>query len=242
MDSTPPVSLSGDAAAVARLEESLPEQLPPDPFPLFKAWFDEAAAKRVQPNPNAFTLATIDPDGKPSARIVLCKSLAVREGYIVFYTNRRSRKGAALAANPRAAAVFHWDALDRQVRIEGPVVESPDEESDAYFHSRPVAARIGAWASDQSQPIESRDAFIRKIAEAIRKLGVAIDDEAAHVPRPPYWGGYRIWADTVELWLGSPVRVHDRARWTRKLTRQAVSDPRRSGFEASAWTAQRLQP
>lgn len=219
------------------LTQHLPDALPADPLPVFKAWFDEAHARKVQPNPNAMALATIDPDGRPSLRIVLCKGIDVERGSIDFYTNRTSRKGAALAAHPRVAVVFHWDVLDRQVRIEGPVTHTTEAESDAYFASRSVASRIGAWASDQSRPIGSRGELLAKVAAAVARHGVNLANPfSAGVPRPPHWGGYRIWAESLELWMGSNVRVHDRARWTRDLTRQG------DAYVGGTWSATRLQP
>lgn len=219
------------------LSQHLPEELPADPMPAFKAWFDEAHARKVQPNPNAMALATIDPDGRPSLRIVLCKGIDTERGSIDFYTNRTSRKGDALEAHPRAAVVFHWDVLDRQVRIEGPVTHTTEAESDAYFASRSVASRIGAWASDQSRPIASRGELLAKVAAAVARHGVNLANPfSAGVPRPPHWGGYRIWADSLELWMGSNVRVHDRARWTRTLTRSG------DAYIGRAWTSTRLQP
>lgn len=224
--------------------QTLPEPLPAEPFALFRAWFDEAHALKAQPNPNCMTLATVDPDGRPSARIVLCKGIDAAAGWIVFFTNRASRKGDALAAHPRAAAVFHWDHLDRQVRLEGPIVHSPDAESDAYFNSRHPASRIGAWASDQSRPIASRAELFAKVEATIRRfdvdLAALIDPDAPDpkIPRPPHWGGYRLWAQSVELWTGSDVRIHDRALWQRTLTPNADG----SSFTATPWTATRLQP
>ncbi|MFM9959051.1 MAG: pyridoxamine 5'-phosphate oxidase [Phycisphaerales bacterium] len=232
----PPADQS-DAFAVPQL---LPDQLPAHPFDIFKSWWDEAHARRVQPNPHAMCLATADPDGRPAARMVLCKGMnldpAAGGGYFVFYTNRQSRKAAALEANPRAALLFHWDDLDRQVRIEGPVTRSPDEESDRYFASRPLESRIGAWASDQSQPVASRDELLSKVAQTIMQLGVMLDDESATIPRPPHWGGYRVWIETMELWVGGPGRVHDRARWTRRLRRAG------DGYASESFAATRLQP
>jgi len=220
--------------------DELPADLPADPLPTLKAWLDHATAEKVTPNPNAFTLATIDPDGRPSARIVLCRGMDVSRGFIQFYTNRASRKGLALTANPVASAVFHWDTLGLQARVSGPITLAPDEESDAYFASRHPASRIGAWASDQSQPIASRDDLLEKVMDAMRRHGADLDDLTdggdIHIPRPPHWGGYRIWADEVELWVNSPVRIHDRARWTRDLTKLG------DGFEPEPWSATRLQP
>ena len=128
----------------------LPEPLPADPFPLFTRWFNQAQAATAQPNPNAMTLASVGENGRPAARIVLCKDIDAASGHIVFHTNYRGRKGRELERHPFAAAVFHWDALDRQARLEGPVERSPESESDAYFRSRPWLSRIGAWVSDQS--------------------------------------------------------------------------------------------
>lgn len=219
------------------LTQHLPDALPAEPMPMFKAWFDEAHARKAQPNPNAMALATIDPDGRPSLRIVLCKDIDISRGSITFYTNRTSRKGVALETHPRAAVVFHWDVFDRQVRIEGPVTHTTDAESDAYFASRSVASRIGAWASDQSRPIASRGELLAKVASAVARHGVNLANPfSTGVPRPAHWGGYRIWAESVELWMGSNVRVHDRARWTRTLTRAG------DGYTGSAWSATRLQP
>lgn len=222
--------------------ELLPDPLPASPMGLLRAWLEEATEKGVQPNPNAMTLATVDPDGRPSARVVLCKDLREAEGVIVFYTNYQSRKGRALAANPQASLVMHWDDLDRQARIDGPVVKSPPAESDAYFASRRWESRLGAWASEQSEPIESREALLEKVAMKAMELGLdlesIVDREGRDlvIPRPPFWGGYRVIASRVELWCGGIGRVHDRAGWSRDV---AVSA---SGFEAGAWSTTRLQP
>ena len=159
-------------------------------------------------------LATATPDGRPSVRVVLCKLLVADPGYVVFFTNYQSHKGSELAANPRAAAVFHWDAFGRQVRLEGPIVRSPGTEGDAYFASRALDSRIGAWASLQSQPLDSRKTLLKRVAIEAARFGT-------HVPRPPHWGGYRLWPENVELWIEGPFRVHDRARWTRTLEPQA---------------------
>src|SRR5262245_25357284 len=138
-------------------ELSLPEPLPTQPMPLFHEWFQEALARRTQPNPDSMVVATAASNGDPSARVLLCKQVVVDAGFIVFFTNYQSRKGRELATRPRAAAVFHWDALHRQVRIEGPITRSPQSESDEYFASRALESRIAAWASEQSQPLASRD-------------------------------------------------------------------------------------
>lgn len=208
----------------------LPAKLPADPMPLFEEWLAEARQKRVQPNPDSMVVATATVHGAPSARVVLCKKLVVAPGYVVFYTNYESRKARELEANPRASAVLHWDALSRQVRLEGRVVRSPDAESEEYFASRALDSRIGAWASLQSQPLDSRRTLLKRVAAEAARHGT-------HVPRPPHWGGYRLWPEALELWLEGPFRVHDRARWTRALTPAADG-----GFVAGAWQATRLYP
>jgi pyridoxamine 5'-phosphate oxidase len=207
----------------------LPSSLPADPMPLFQEWFDGVRHARSQPNPDGMALATATPDGRPSVRVVLCKILVADPGYVVFFTNYESRKGSELAANPRAAAVFHWDAFGRQVRLEGPIVRSPGPEGDAYFASRALDSRIGAWASLQSQPLDSRKTLLKRVAIEAARHGT-------HVPRPPHWGGYRLWPEQVELWIEGPFRVHDRARWTRTL------EPQGDGFAPGPWQATRLFP
>jgi pyridoxamine 5'-phosphate oxidase len=207
----------------------LPTRLPTDPMPLFAQWFQGAREAGAQPNPDSMALATVGPDGRPSARIVLCKKLVQDPGYAVFFTNYQSRKGAELAAFPRAAAVFHWDTHGRQVRIEGPVVRSPEDESDEYFASRALDSRIGAWASRQSQPLDSRTTLLKRVAVEAARFG-------PQVPRPPHWGGFRLWPESVELWIEGPFRVHDRARWTRGL------EPEGAGYRPGPWSATRLYP
>jgi pyridoxamine 5'-phosphate oxidase len=219
--------------------DMLPDPLPAEPLTLASQWLAHAWQQGLQPNPNAMVLATATPEGHPSARVVLCKDMQPDPGFIVFYTNYESRKGRELAANPRASAVLHWDHLQRQVRIEGFVVKAPEADSDAYFASRPLESRIGAWVSQQSQPIESRARLLDAVAAAAQRLGVGPGKQEGpvQVPRPPHWGGYRLWADAVELWVAGDARIHDRARWTRTLTPQAGSS-----FLASPWSATRLQP
>lgn len=225
----------------------LPDPLPPDPLQVAEQWLKQACDDQVQPNPNAMALATVGPGGQPSARIVLCKDIVLPPGYLVFYTNYESRKARELAAAPRACALFHWDALQRQVRIEGFVAQSPPSESDDYFASRPWQSRVGAWASQQSRPIGTRAQLIEQLRAAGRRFGTppvgpdAREEDAGEdvdVPRPPHWGGYRLWAESVELWVEGPYRIHDRAQWTRTLT--PVGDGHL--FHASPWHVQRLQP
>jgi len=226
--------------------ELLPDPLPSEPLVVLSQWMAESWQRRLQPNPNAMVLATSDPDGRPSARVVLCKEIAAKPGYLVFFTNYLSLKGRQLERNPRAAAVIHWDALHRQVRVEGPVVKAPAADSDAYFASRPWQSRVGAWASEQSSPVASRKDLQKAVAATAKRFGVpdptapGSGDEGQTefvIPRPPHWGGYHLWADSVELWVEGDARVHDRARWTRELTEQADGF-----FGTGPWNATRLQP
>ena len=177
-----------------------------DPFRLFSAWFAEAAAHEPR-DPNAMTLATATADGAPSARIVLLKGHDAR-GF-VFYTNRQSRKGDELAATRRAALLFHWKSLGRQVRIEGTVEDVSDAEADAYFASRPRQSRLGAWASDQSRPLAGRAILEQRLAD----VEAAYPGEA--IPRPPHWSGYRVLPTRIEFWQEAPFRLHERTVFLR---------------------------
>jgi pyridoxamine 5'-phosphate oxidase len=177
-----------------------------DPFALFDEWLAEAHASEPE-LAEAMTVATADGSGRPSARIVLLKGHGP-DGF-VFYTNQRSRKGGELASNPHAALLFHWKSLRRQVRIEGPVSAVSDAEADAYFATRSRDSQLGALASDQSQPLNSREEFEGKYEEMKARF------EYMGVPRPPHWGGYRVAPETIEFWTDRPHRLHERRLFTR---------------------------
>jgi pyridoxamine 5'-phosphate oxidase len=224
--------------------ELLPETLPSDPLPVLESWMAAAWQRRLQPNPNAMVLATSDAAGAPSARVVLCKKIVPDPGYLVFYTNYRSLKGRQLEQNPRAAAVIHWDALHRQVRVEGPVVKGPAADSDEYFASRPWLSRLGAWASRQSEPVATREQLKQALLAMAERFGTPPPgyegteaDAEVVIPRPPHWGGYQLWMEKLELWVEGDGRIHDRARWTRALRPAAGGS-----FDPGPWTATRLQP
>ena len=205
------------------------------PFPLFRRWLDDAFARREShgdlPEPSAVVLSTIDVTGplpRPASRTVLMKDFDER-GFVV-YTNKRSAKGRQLAADPWAAMLFPWYPLQRQVRIEGRMVEVDDAEADAYWASRPRASQIGAWASEQSQPIDDRDTLDRRVVEAELRFR-----PVESIPRPPHWGGYRLVPERIEFWQGRSGRVHDR------IVHTTVLRGTRAGM-AAAWKVERLQP
>jgi pyridoxamine 5'-phosphate oxidase len=190
-----------------------------DPLRQFAKWFEQALAANL-PEPNAMTLATATPDGQPSARVVLLKAFDA-SGF-TFFTNYESRKGHELTANPRAALLFFWPQLQRQIRIEGTVERLSAAESDAYFQSRPLGSRLSAWASMQSEVIANRAV----LEERMRELAQRFAD--GQVPRPPYWGGYRVRPLSIEFWQGRPDRLHDRLRYQR--------------LQPAGWRLERLSP
>lgn len=227
------------------LKDRLPEQLPDNPLDWAEAWIKAAQEQKVARNPNSMAIVSADADGRPSARMVLCKAFYADPGYLVFYTNYESTKASEIDANPNVAALFHWDALGRQIRIQGHAVRSPEDESDAYFATRDWGSQLGAWGSDQSRPLESRGALIKQVSRRAVRLGVnvaknlqsIVGDERPAIDRPPHWGGYRVWARSVELWVEGKDRIHDRARWDRELTADDEGE-----FKTGAWTGTRLQP
>jgi pyridoxamine 5'-phosphate oxidase len=177
-----------------------------DPLALFDSWFAEARAS--EPNdPNAMALATATPDGRPSVRMVLLKGHGP-DGF-VFYTNAQSRKGGEIAANPRAALLFHWKSLRRQVRIEGPLTEVSPTEADAYFHSRPRISQLGSAASEQSRPLDARQTYLDRVDELAARY------EGEEIPRPGHWTGFRLAPEAIEFWLDRPNRLHERRRFIR---------------------------
>lgn len=192
-----------------------------NPFELFSEWLEEAKEKELN-DPNALALATSGADGQPSVRMVLLKDHD--EAGFVFYTNLESNKGRALAENPKAAMLFHWKSLRRQVRIEGAVDPVSAEEADAYFASRPRGSQIGAWASEQSRPLEGRFKLEKQVAAYTAKFGVST------IPRPDHWSGFRLVPNRIEFWKDGAFRLHDR----HVFTRESVTE--------TSWTVQRLYP
>jgi pyridoxamine 5'-phosphate oxidase len=212
--STPSIADLRKSYERAELDEQASRE---DPLEQFGLWFQQALDAQV-PEPNAMTLATVGAEGRPSTRIVLIKGFDARG--IVWYTNYESRKGRELAEHPHAALQFHWVELERMVRIEGRVEKTSAEESDAYFNSRPLDSRLGAWASPQSQVIASRAVLVANAAKAAAR-------HALSPPRPPHWGGYRLVPDTWEFWQGRKSRLHDRLRYR---------------LDNAAWVRERLAP
>jgi pyridoxamine 5'-phosphate oxidase len=214
------MSLLATVLDALSLGHGLPDPLPHNPFPILKAWHDEAAQDKRIADANAMVLATCTPTGEPSARVVLCKAIEEAPGNLVFYTNYASRKGRELDSNPKASCVFYWEEFGRQARVEGRVERVSAAESDEYFASRALLSRIGAIASLQSTPMTKRSDLIERVLTTVKELGIPPHEilipGAAHpIPRPPTWGGFRIHATRVELWAAHKNRLHDRAAWTR---------------------------
>jgi pyridoxamine 5'-phosphate oxidase len=211
--------------AAVHEDRSLRGDLPGEPFALLARWLEEARTLGYV-NPDAICLATVDAAGTPRARMVLCRGVDPAAGALTFYTNRESNKGRDLAHRAEATAVFYWDWAARQAIVAGRVEWASDADSDAYWATRPRLSQLSAWASAQSRPIASRDALLAALAAMGTRFGER--DDGSPVPRPPHWGGYRVIASRVELWVGSEGRMHDRALWTRAAD--------------GSWSVARLQP
>jgi len=195
-----------------------------DPYALARAWLAEAAESEIN-DPTAIALATVNADGMPNIRMVLCKEIEESQtaGGFVFYTNFESAKGAELTATPKAALLFHWKSLRRQIRARGPVETVAAAQADAYYASRPYQSRIGAWASAQSRPLGSRAGLMAEVAKIAAR-------HPLDPPRPPHWGGFRIRPVEIEFWAEGDFRLHDRFRWTRAAP------------DSAAWQVARLNP
>jgi len=225
--------------------DRLPDTLPSNPMHWAEAWLNDARDKQLRRNPNSMTIVTLSADNRPSARVVLCKEFVPDPGYLVFHTNYRSRKVRDINVNPNVAVVFHWDGPGRQIRLEGVAVRSPTEESDAYFRTRDWGARLGAWGSDQSEELDSREVLIAQIRQRAVELGIELGSDTQtlasenepDIPRPPHWGGIRVWPNSIELWKDGADRIHDRALWKRILVRASEHT-----FTATPWAGTRLQP
>ena len=211
-----------------------------NPLLLLQSWFNEAMELDLQPNPDTMAIATSNSQGLPNVRMVLCKEINTEEGYVVFYTNYNSVKSMEIKENPKCSALFHWDKLGYQIRIRGEILQSTDKENDAYFASRHLGSQVGAWASNQSNPVEDRQALddqFRKILDRFNLTSESITRNEQKIPRPPHWGGYRLWIEEIEFWLNQKDRLHDRLHFRRTLT---ISN---EGIEAEKnWTVKRLQP
>ena len=211
-----------------------------NPLLLLQSWLNEAMELDLQPNPDTMAIATSNSQGLPNVRMVLCKEINTEEGYVVFYTNYNSVKSLEIKENPKCSALFHWDKLGYQIRIRGEILQSPDEENDTYFASRHLGSQVGAWASNQSNPVEDREALddqFKKILDRFNLTSESIIQNEQKIPRPPNWGGYRLWIEEIEFWLNQKDRLHDRLHFRRALN---ISS---EGIETEKkWTVKRLQP
>jgi pyridoxamine 5'-phosphate oxidase len=211
------------------LPNDLTDPLPESPLAILGRWFEEAKASATIRNHDAMAIATVDAAGGPQVRMVLCRGFDAERGTFAFYTNRESPKASELEQTPRASGVFYWDALARQARISGRVERTGEADSDAYFAGRHPQSQVAAWTSAQSQPIGSRGALMANFDQTAKSF----DGLEGSIPRPPFWGGYEIAADRIELWVEGEGRLHDRAVWTREF--ETLGD-------ADHWHVQRLQP
>ena len=211
-----------------------------NPVLILKEWMDEVVESKIQPNPNSMSISTIDANNRPNSRMVLCKEINEELGYLVFYTNYQSNKSKEIGVNNECSGLFHWDTFGYQVRVRGIIVKSPEVESDNYFATRDIGSQLSAWASHQSQIVEDRESLDNQFQQAMDKFNLKeseLESLDINIPRPEFWGGYRIWIREIELWLNQKDRFHDRLLFTRKL------DTTTSGIEASNhWVIKRLQP
>jgi pyridoxamine 5'-phosphate oxidase len=211
-----------------------------DPLRVALGWLDRVAASGLRRNPSGMALATVGENGRPAVRMVLLKKIVPDPGYGVFYTNYGSRKARELERSPWAAGVLYFEEHGRQIRIEGPVRKSPRAQSDAYFATRPFRSQLNAWVSVQSEPLDDPGELERRAAAMVEELDAnSPPGEAPRrvLPRPPFWGGYRLWCEAVELWTEGSGRFHTRLRYERSLDADADG-----GFVAGPWRSRRLQP
>ena len=222
------------------MRKILSQSMTQNPLLLLQSWLNEAMELDLQPNPDTMAIATSNSQGLPNVRMVLCKEINTKEGYVVFYTNYNSVKSLEIKENPKCSALFHWDKLGYQIRIRGEILQSSDEENDTYFASRHLGSQVGAWASNQSNPVEDREALddqFKKILDRFNLTSESITRNEQKIPRPPNWGGYRLWIEEIEFWLNQKDRLHDRLHFRRALT---ISS---EGIETEKkWTVKRLQP
>ncbi len=211
-----------------------------NPVLILKEWMDEVVQSKIQPNPNSMSISTIDAKGRPNSRMVLCKEVNEKLGYLVFYTNYESNKAKEIGVNNECSGLFHWDTFGYQVRVRGTIVQSPEVDSDKYFATRDIGSKLSAWASHQSQIVEDRESLDNQFQQTMDKFNVKesqLESSDINIPRPEFWGGYQIWIREIELWLNQKDRFHDRLSFKRTL---AITS---SGIEASNdWAIKRLQP
>ena len=211
-----------------------------NPVFILKEWMNEVVQSEIQPNPTSMSLSTTDSQGCPNSRMVLCKEINEALGYLVFYTNYKSSKSKEIELNNRCSALFHWDTFGYQIRVRGAISKSPEDESNNYFATRDLGSQISAWASNQSQDVEDRKSMDNRFQKIMEKFNIKDKDlksSIIKIPRPDFWGGYRIWISEIELWLNQKDRFHDRLFFKRTLIKAS------SGFKASSdWVVTRLQP
>ena len=222
------------------MRKILSQSMTQNPLLLLQSWLNEAMELDLQPNPDSMAIATSNSQGLPNVRMVLCKEINTEEGYVVFYTNYNSVKSLEIKENPKCSALFHWDKLGYQIRIRGEILQSPDEENDTYFASRHLGSQVGAWASNQSNPVEDREALddqFKKILDRFNLTSESITRNEQKIPRPPNWGGYRLWIEEIEFWLNQKDRLHDRLHFKRALTinSEGIATEKK-------WIVKRLQP